>query len=68
MDAGSARHRRLPDNTQHLQDTDIHAPDSIRTHNPSKQAAADRAANGIGMLHFYDGNYSPLRRAITACL
>ena len=33
--------RPLPDNTQHLQETDIHAPDGIWTRNPSKQAAAD---------------------------
>jgi hypothetical protein len=31
----------LPDNTQHSQETDIHAPGGIRTHNPSKRAAAD---------------------------
>ena len=33
--------RPLPDNTQHSQQTDIHAADGIRTHNPSKRAAAD---------------------------
>jgi len=27
---------RLPDNTQHSQETDIHAPGGIRTQNPSK--------------------------------
>jgi hypothetical protein len=31
--------RPLPDNTQHSQETDIHAPGGIRTHNPSKRAA-----------------------------
>jgi hypothetical protein len=31
----------LPDNTQHSQETNIHAPVGIRTHNPSKRAAAD---------------------------
>ena len=30
-----------PDNTQHSQQTDIHAPGQIRTLNPSKRAAAD---------------------------
>jgi hypothetical protein len=30
----------LPDNTQHSQQTDIHAPCGIRTHNPSKRATA----------------------------
>jgi len=33
--------RPLPDNTQHSQATDIHAPRRILTHNPSKRAAAD---------------------------
>ena len=33
--------RPLPDNTQHSQQTDIHAPSRIRTHNPSNRAAAD---------------------------
>jgi hypothetical protein len=34
--------RPLPDNnTQHSQETDIHALCGIRTHNPSKRAAAD---------------------------
>jgi len=30
----------LPDNTQHTQQTDIHAPSRIQTHNPSNRAAA----------------------------
>jgi hypothetical protein len=34
-------HRPLPDNTQHSQETDIHAPGGILTRNSSKQAAAD---------------------------
>ena len=33
--------RLLPDNMQHPQDTDIHAPYRIRTRNPSKQTVAD---------------------------
>jgi hypothetical protein len=33
--------RPLPDNTQQTQETDIHAPGGIRTHNPSKPTAAD---------------------------
>jgi len=40
-----------PDNTQHLQQTDIHAPGMIRTRNYSKRATAnyalDRAATAI---------------------
>jgi len=50
----SPTQRPLPDNTQHsqqidlyltthdTQQTDIHAPGKIRTHNPSRRAAADR--------------------------
>ena len=38
----SPSQRPLADNTQHSQEeTDIHTPDGIRTHNPSKRAAAD---------------------------
>jgi hypothetical protein len=33
--------RPLPDNTQYSQQTNIHARDGIRTHNPRKRAAAD---------------------------
>jgi hypothetical protein len=33
--------RPQPDNTLHLQETDIHDLGGIRTHNPSKRAAAD---------------------------
>jgi len=45
--------RPLPDNTQHSQQTDIHAPGGIRTPYPSKGGASDpyldRAATGIGL-------------------
>ena len=37
----SSSQRPLPDNTQHLQQTNIHAPGGIRTHNPGRRAAAD---------------------------
>jgi hypothetical protein len=30
----------LPDNTQHSQETDIHAPGGIRNYNPRKQVAS----------------------------
>ena len=36
----SSTRRPLPDNTQHSQEIDIHAPGGIRTGNPSKRAAA----------------------------
>jgi len=37
----SSSRRPLPDNTQHLQQTDIYAPGGIRTHILSRRAAAD---------------------------
>jgi hypothetical protein len=37
----SLTQRSVPENTQHSQETDIHAPGGIWTCNPSKQAAAD---------------------------
>jgi len=37
----SPTQRPSPDNTQHSQQTDIHVPSGIRTHNFSKQAAAE---------------------------
>ena len=46
----SSSERPLPDNTQHSQHTNIHAPDGIWTHNLSRRAAAtfDSAASGTG--------------------
>jgi len=41
LDEWSARRRPQPDNTQHSQQADIHAPGGIRTHNLSRRAAAD---------------------------
>ena len=37
----SPSQRPLPDNTQHSQQTNIHAPGGIRTHNLSRRAAED---------------------------
>ena len=37
----SPSQRPLPDNKQHSQQTNIHVPDGIRTHNLSKRAAKD---------------------------
>jgi t-SNARE complex subunit (syntaxin) len=44
----SPTQRPLPDNTQHSQETDIHALGGIRTHNPSKRAAEHPRPTGIG--------------------
>jgi hypothetical protein len=38
----SPSQRPIPDSTQHSQQTNIHVPGGIRTHNLSKLAAADR--------------------------
>jgi len=44
-------HRTLLENTQHSREIDVHPPDRIRTHNPSKRQshthALDRAAARI---------------------
>jgi hypothetical protein len=37
----SPTQRLLPNNIQHSQETDVHAPGGIRTRNPSQRAAAD---------------------------
>ena len=37
----SPTQRPLPDNAQHSQETDIHAPGGIQTHNLTRRAAAD---------------------------
>ena len=37
----SSSQRPLPDNTQHSQDTDVHTPGGIRTHDLSRRAAVD---------------------------
>ena len=37
----SPSQRPLPDNTQHSQQTNIHAPGGIRTHDRSRQATVD---------------------------
>jgi hypothetical protein len=39
LDEGSAPQRPLPDSTQRSQQTNIHAPGGIRTHNPSRSAS-----------------------------
>jgi hypothetical protein len=47
-------HRRLPDNTQHLQETDIHAPvefePAIPANEPLQTHALDGADTGIGLI------------------
>jgi hypothetical protein len=38
----------VPDNTQHSQQTDIHAPRGIRIRNPSKRSAVDTRLRPLG--------------------
>ena len=52
----SLSHRPLPDNTQHSQRTDIHAPGGIRTHDHRRLAAVDlrlplKSVNINSLLH-----------------
>jgi hypothetical protein len=58
----SSSQRPLPDNTQHSQQTNIHAPGGIQIHDLSRQAVAlDRAATGTGIYQMY-------RLKFTQCL
>jgi len=54
----SSSQRPLADNTQHSQQTDIHATDGIRTHNLSRRAAADLRLRPRG---HWDLLYLPVR-------
>ena len=44
----SSSQRPLPDNTQQSQQTNVHAPGWIRTHNPSRRAATDPRPRPLG--------------------
>ena len=44
----SSSHRPLPNNTQQSQQTDIHVPGGIRTHNLSRRVAADIHLRPLG--------------------
>ena len=56
----SPSQRPLPDNTQHSQQTNIHAPGGIRTHNVSRRAAKDLRPRPRGHWdrQFYGSSYS----------
>ena len=51
-------HRPLPDDKQQSQETDIRDHGGIRTRNPSKRAAADRAATGTDSITITYSMYS----------
>ena len=56
----SSSQRPLPDNTQHSQQTNIHAPGWIRTHNLSRRAATDlrRRPRGHWDRHWWTSDFS----------
>ena len=66
LDEWSARRIDLSDKTQHLQETNIRAPGRIRTHIPSKRAAADPRLRPRGHLDrppvSLGGQYLPIWR------
>jgi len=47
----SPTHRPLPDNTQHSEEKNIHAPGGIRIHNLSSRATADLRFRPRGYWH-----------------
>jgi hypothetical protein len=57
LDEWSVRRRNLYLTTQHSQQTDTHAPGEIRTHNPSKRAAADLRFRSLGHWDWPTWNY-----------
>ena len=46
--SGSSSQRPLPENTDYSQQTNIHAPGRIRTHNLGRRAAADQRLTPCG--------------------
>ena len=59
----SSSQRPLPDNTQHLQQTNIHAPGGIRAHDLSRRAVADLRLRRRG---HWDRPYSWIPNRITS--
>ena len=59
----SSSQRPLHDNTRQSQQTNIHVPGGIRTHDLSRRATADRAATGIGFLVVRHGHYTAMADA-----
>jgi hypothetical protein len=54
----SPTQRTLPDNTQHLQEKEIHAPGRIRTRSPSKPTATDTCLRPDGHWDWHEcGKY-----------
>ena len=53
--------RPLPDNTQHSQQTDIHASSGIRTHSLSRRAAADPRLRPCGHWDWQQRSYKKIK-------
>ena len=68
----SSSQRPLPDNTQHSQQTNIHAPCVIRTHNLSRRTAADLRLRPRGHWNRRKGSTTPVNistiRFVQECL
>jgi hypothetical protein len=61
----TSEERPLPDNTQHSQETDIHALGGIRTRNPCKRAAADPRLTPRGNWYRHSILIEPLNQGCT---
>ena len=67
MQVISPKQSSLPDNTQHSQETDFHAPEGIQTLSFSQRAAADPRLRPRGHRHrqsvvYTEMNFFPMRR------
>jgi hypothetical protein len=54
----SSSQRPLPDNTQHSQQTNVHAPSGIRTHNLSRRTAVDLRLRSRGCWDRHCNDYN----------
>jgi len=61
----SSSQKPLPDNTQHSQQTDIHVPGGIRTHDLSRLEAVDLRPRPRG---YWDRHYRNITLDIVNCL
>jgi len=60
----SSSQRPLPDNTQHSQQTNVHAAGGIRTHNTSRRAAAELRLRPVFLNHRAAARYRALESII----
>ena len=65
LDEWSARHRdHYLTNTLHWHKTDVHPPGGIRTHSPSRRAAADPRLRPHGHWDRHTNGYTPVRSCV----